>query len=318
MLLVAFSVLGCTNISSANEDNIDYRQAMREWVIKIGDIARKTDSDFILIPQNGTQLFTLSGNADGVPADDFLTTIDGIGVEGISYGNERYNKAKNDAQKQELVGLLNVGAQYGINVLTIDYCDAQDKMEKSIEFAKKNNYVSFIAPDMQLNFFSNSMLDTNDDDILSLDDAKNWLYLINPERYSSKINFVEELSKTDYDVLVIDAFFDKDEMLTKEDVEKLQVKNNGARRLVIAYLSIGEAEDYRFYWKEEYDKNPPDWIVGENPRWEGNYPVKYWTIKWQDIIATGKDSYLKRILSAEFDGVYLDIIDGYENFEDID
>ena len=30
----------------------------------------------------------------------------------------------------------------------------------------------------------------------------------------------------------------------------IKIKNNGGKRIVVAYLSIGEAENYRFYWNK--------------------------------------------------------------------
>ncbi len=81
-------------------------------------------------------------------------------------------------------------------------------------------------------------------------------------------------------------------------------------------MSIGEAEDYRYYWNENWIANPPDWLAGENPDWEGNYKVKYWYSEWQNIIYGNNSSYLKKIIDAGFDGVYLDIIDAYEYFDE--
>ena len=80
-------------------------------------------------------------------------------------------------------------------------------------------------------------------------------------------------------------------------------------------MSIGEAEDYRYYWQADWSTNPPSWIEEENPDWEGNYIVKYWEQEWQDIIYGNDNSYLKKIVDAGFDGVYLDIIDAFEYFE---
>ena len=37
---------------------------------------------------------------------------------------------------------------------------------------------------------------------------------------------------------------------TFNEIIALKTKKNGGQRLVIAYMSIGEAEDYRFYWQE--------------------------------------------------------------------
>ena len=84
---------------------------------------------------------------------------------------------------------------------------------------------------------------------------------------------------------------------------------------MIAYLSIGEAEDYRYYWQPEWKENPPAWLLDENPNWPGNHKVYYWDPEWQAIIYGNHSSYLAKILAAGFDGVYLDLIDAYETFE---
>ena len=85
--------------------------------------------------------------------------------------------------------------------------------------------------------------------------------------------------------------------------------------MVICYMSIGEAEDYRYYWQNSWNSNKPSWLRDENPDWAGNYKVAYWDASWQEVIYGNNTSYLKKILDADFDGVYLDIIDAYEYFE---
>ena len=84
-------------------------------------------------------------------------------------------------------------------------------------------------------------------------------------------------------------------------------------KIVIAYISIGEAENYRFYWNKSWDTDPPDWIGKENPEWEGNYPVKYWFDEWKQIIF----EYLDKIIEQGFDGIYLDKIDSFEYWSDV-
>ncbi|MNE97806.1 hypothetical protein D3C80_1962160 [compost metagenome] len=80
-------------------------------------------------------------------------------------------------------------------------------------------------------------------------------------------------------------------------------------------MSIGEAEDYRYYWDASWNSSKSSWITAGNPDWPGNFKVKYWNEDWQKIIYKNSDSYLSKILTADFDGVYLDIIDGFEYFE---
>ncbi|AEH25404.1 MJ1477/TM1410 family putative glycoside hydrolase [Pyrococcus yayanosii] len=116
----------------------------------------------------------------------------------------------------------------------------------------------------------------------------------------------DEIANSGFDLVVIDYSRDgTDEgAYSREDIEKL--KNSGI--IPIAYISIGEAEDYRFYWREEWNENPPAWLGEENPEWSGCYAVKYWDEAWKNIIF----SYLDRIIAQGFMGVYLDRVDEFE------
>ena len=102
---------------------------------------------------------------------------------------------------------------------------------------------------------------------------------------------------------------------TADEIAQLKIKRNGGKRLVIAYMSIGEAEDYRYYWQKDWQKNKPKWLHAENPKWAGNYKVNYWNANWKAIIFGSDTAYLDRIMDAGFNGVYLDIIDAFEYFE---
>jgi len=117
---------------------------------------------------------------------------------------------------------------------------------------------------------------------------------------------IQVISKSPYDLMVIDYSFDGTDRraITSQDLEKLHKAN----KHVLCYLSIGEAESYRFYWKKQWKPGNPQFLEKENPDWEGNYKVKYWDNQWWE---TAIKPYLNRILSANFDGVYLDIIDAY-------
>ena len=58
------------------------------------------------------------------------------------------------------------------------------------------------------------------------------------------------IAKSPYDLVVIDYSRDgaDEHRFRPEEVAQMQRKAPGGRRLVLAYLSIGEAEDYRIYW----------------------------------------------------------------------
>ncbi len=91
---------------------------------------------------------------------------------------------------------------------------------------------------------------------------------------------------------------------SKQRIKALKENNN----LIISYMSIGEAETYRPYYKNI----GKDLILSENSQWQGNYTVKYWKSEWKKIIF----NYTKEIIKNGFDGAYLDIVDCFHRFED--
>lgn len=126
------------------------------------------------------------------------------------------------------------------------------------------------------------------------------------------------IAASGFDMAVVDYSSDGSgaNAFNRGDVALMQRKPDGGRRIVLSYLSVGEAEDYRFYWKPEWSKTEPSWLEAENPDWEGNFKVRYWDPDWKRIIFGGPDAYLDRIIAAGFDGVYLDIIDAYWYFQE--
>lgn len=127
---------------------------------------------------------------------------------------------------------------------------------------------------------------------------------------------IDKLAAVDADVLVVD--FAKQEgkvPLLPAEVERLKVKPDGSRRFVIAYLSVGEGEEFRSYWQADWKASPPDWVGEENCAWPQAHRIHYWLEGWKKINFRGPQSYLGRIIAAGFDGVYLDRVDIYETFE---
>ena len=125
----------------------------------------------------------------------------------------------------------------------------------------------------------------------------------------SKSTAVTKLAACERDWIILDASFSNDEPWTAADLAAIRAGRTG--RKVIAYLSIGEAENYRTYWQASWKTNRPAFLLAENPEWKGNFRVKYWRADWQKIILANVD----KIMTTGFDGVYLDIVDGFETFE---
>jgi cysteinyl-tRNA synthetase, unknown class len=128
--------------------------------------------------------------------------------------------------------------------------------------------------------------------------------LVKSWRYQLQNVNPSEIANSSADLVVIDSS-SNDAPFTKAQVERMKVKPDGSRRVVISYMSIGEAENYRWYWSQRSSS----WLGPENPKWRGNYGVRFWDHAWQEIIFT----YTDRILAAGFDGVYLDKVDEFES-----
>mgnify|MGYP003109633024 FL=1 len=289
---------------------------MRNFVIEIAKFSREQDPDFIVIPQNGHELLL---NADGEIADEYVSAIDGLGQESLIFGYYGDNTVTPQDSREYLLELLRTAKREGKTVLVTDYTDEDQKIKRSYERNTLNGFISFPAPERELTVVPEStdfIKNENKNDIKSLSDAKNFLYLLNYENYESKEELLSALSKTNFDVFIMDAFF-WGEPFTKENLEQIRIKEDGGKRLLISYMSIGEAEDYRFYWQDEWDKKELNWIDSENPNWPGNFKVRYWNDDWKKIILGESNSYTQIILNAGFDGVYLDIIDGFWYFENI-
>jgi len=141
-------------------------------------------------------------------------------------------------------------------------------------------------------------------------------YILQADSFAkTKPAAVAKLKESGRDWIVLDATFAGDTPWEQSDLET--IRSGKAGRKVVAYLSIGEAEDYRPYWQPEWVSNgkrtaaAPVWLGIENPEWKGNYQVKYWNAEWQKLMLTASDDAMAR----GFDGVYLDIVDGFQTYE---
>jgi len=158
----------------------------------------------------------------------------------------------------------------------------------------------------------------------ALADAKTWGYQLQKFRASQV--------PREIDMLVVDYTNAGGFMGTaaKSDVDRLRIRPDRPPRIVLCYLSIGEAENYRPYWRRSWSVAPPAWLGPENAAWKGNFPVRYWDRDWQNIIVgtatvsptvwdrilaavfSPPKPYIDQIIDAGFDGIYLDRVDAYE------
>jgi cysteinyl-tRNA synthetase len=126
-----------------------------------------------------------------------------------------------------------------------------------------------------------------------------------------------------HDLLVIDATHDGHDATRFTNDELTRIKDGmGGRSVVVSYMSIGEADDYRDFWDKDWTTNgqangrltnaAPDWLGPTNPDWPESRKVRYWDDGWQNVIFNDKGTgALDGIVKSGFDAAYLDIVDAY-------
>lgn len=318
-LILSIMLTGSISCKKNKIPDLDFRQEMRAFIEGISGYARSSSPGFIVIPQNGQELISLNGESSGTLAAAYLDAINGLGREDLFYGYTGDGEPTPANERSYMEGFLNRAKEKGKSILVTDYCSVHEDMHDSYVQNAARGYISFAADHRQLDnvpAYPDPVFNKNSDDVQSLNQAKNFLYLINPDAFPDKQQFIDSLSNTAYDLFVVDLFFQGDEQLTAEDINTLRIKPVGGNRLIICYMSIGEAENYRYYWQPGWEFANPIWLEGQNPDWPGNFKVRYWDPEWQAIIYGNSSSYLDRIIDAGFDGVYLDLVDAFEYFEE--
>ena len=124
------------------------------------------------------------------------------------------------------------------------------------------------------------------------------------------------IANVDADTFILDQYYgnppDPHGLYTASELNLIRNAKPGKKRIILSYLSIGEAESYRPYWHASWDpghtgdinsSNTPSWLLRHNPEWHGNYLVKYWNPHWQSLLMGFRAAPLDKIIAQGFDGV---------------
>jgi cysteinyl-tRNA synthetase len=279
-------------------------EKMQDFIISISNYARGIESDFIIIPQNGVELaYNGTDPAEGLN-ETYMNAIDGFGVEELFY-NGSYSM---DSERLPLLRELKLSKK----IMVAEYVKDNNDVADAINLNFNEGFICFPRTSTNYDYLHipDSTPFSNSKDILTLTDAQNYLYLISTDNFQSKQDMITAISATNFDVVLIDLFFEEAE-LTSTEVAQLKTKANGGKRLAIAYMNVGSAEKFRYYWKNSWGLHHPLWIKRKYEGYDDEFWVKFWESDWQKIIYGNDNSYTKRIINAGFDGAYLDNVEGY-------
>ena len=101
-----------------------------------------------------------------------------------------------------------------------------------------------------------------------------------------------EIRASPYDLVVIDYGFSRLNPMPfpREVLGVMRNRPDGRRRVILAYINIGEADDFRYYWQPGWLAERPDWFGLRSASSPGSYLVKYWHPAWQALLMASVDS----------------------------
>ena len=309
-------------VAPGQEVLLDHPEEMRAFIQNISDYARKLKPNFVVMPLNAQDLLIKNPEEEEenrlAPARTFMKAIDGMVVEGLFYGERKIDRPRNKERLTALLKLIEVAQRSRLRIMVVDYAKSRKIVDQSYKANAKKGFVSFAANAHGLDLaaippYPRRPINENPKSVLSLKDVKNFLYLRESLRFGRQDEFAMKMHDTNYDMVIVDVFHGR-KPLSKRAVETLKYKKTGGRRLVLAYMNIGTAASYDFYWKKEWREGSPRWIntpLRDDP---DRYYVEYWNPEWQKVITGNPKSFLYGIVRQGFDGVLIDGIKAAKYF----
>jgi cysteinyl-tRNA synthetase, unknown class len=303
----------------------NYRDDMRKIVEELATFARGRDPNFTLITFGGTDLFSWSQReydlaelkrpegmkaaqvADtelpvGFPMRRYQQRVDGFILDGFFCAPVRVPLADVEAMRNQR-----------LKALSVDHCDA-DRAQAMFDQARRAGIVAHIDTDMDKRFASIPKfrpIPENPNNVMNISTARSMLINLDNRSYGTKDDWLLALKNTNFDVLIVDGFYNGNMPLTKADVSTLKFKKMGAKRLVLAWIEISQASDDKFYWQREWRVGNPSWIHSLDRTNPGKYHVEFWNPAWKAIVGRT----FAGLMDLGFDGIVISGVEGYRRWE---
>ncbi len=130
----------------------------------------------------------------------------------------------------------------------------------------------------------------------TLKKVNNFMIIKNYSNFNTKARFLLTAKNLQYDMLIIEPYYNKGHYFTASDIEFMKYKkgNKLNRRLVYAYLDMSHLHTQSKFYNEAFMENET---------------VKYWTEEWKDtLFARGEGSIADYFIKSGYDGVFIDNI----------
>ncbi|MCB2099735.1 MAG: hypothetical protein KDE22_02615 [Rhodobacterales bacterium] len=298
------------------EPLLDTREAMRGLIERISRYAKGLKPDFIVAVQGGREILTKSDEeaADNPPpAKAYLKSIDAILLDGLRFGPRELDEEPPEARTEALMKAAAIAKNAGLTVLTLDYAKETKHILEALRANFKDGFVPFVGQAQPANLSRIPRVPyrpfrEDAHSVISMKDVKNYLYLRETQGFGREDEFALKLHATNFDLVIVDVFHGR-KPLSKRAVDTLRYKQTGSRRLVLAYVDIGSAASYHYYWQDGWREGAPAWIGAPHPRDPDRYYVEFWRPEWQAILFGTPTSYIYGTFAQGYDGVLLGGLD---------
>ncbi len=305
---------------------VEYREEMRLFVQKISKYARGYRPNFIVIAGGGLDLIVKRDEIDQrkvAPARAYIRSLDGVLQKGVFYSeqtkDEPFGAPTDIFLKEKTLNLLEKAKNNGLKVFTLEFSKNKKIIDQIETLSNKQGYISLTVESPAIDIktvpkYPYPPFRENSKSIISLGMAKNFVTITNSSPYGRQDIFTLKMHDTNFDMIAVEILHGR-RPLTRQAVETLKYKKVGTRRLALAYMDIGTALSYQYYWKDSWRSNSPPWINDPDPNDPDRYKVEYWNSNWQNIITGNTNSYIYGLIAQGFDGVILNGLDVYKYFE---
>ena len=310
----------------------NYRSAMRDNLLMLIRYAKEKNPDFKIVVHEGQELLTkslweysregynLARIHQGVEDDYFLLNQENFDDEPLletpayEYLHSIDAIIFNNIYCGENNTISKVARNHHLDLISIEYCQNEEalKQAKISAIADGRSIYGFTSLEKAFNTIGDySMINDTAKNIYNISDAKNILILNDDSLYSSQEELTADISKTNYDIVIIKPLFNYRKRFSPLNLQKMRFKKNGTKRLLLAELNISEANPKEYYWNIKWRIGAPVWLARPSFSNPDSIITRYWAMEWRKIISR----YFKDILNEGFDGVFLTGLENNQYFE---
>ena len=301
---------------------IDYREQMRGLVQEIATYARTLNPAFLTVARDAGELMIKRGVQDDrviSPARTFTRSIDGVMFDGVFLGHRVFGQEPPREFRDQTLDRINRAQRNGLPVLIQDYALNREQIDRVLELADQIGVVANVtnrrrAEMTEIPPHPRRPNKENPNNILSLNDVQNFLYISDPSAFGRQDQFALKIHDTNFDLVIVEPFAGRDP-LSRRAIETMKYKKLGARRLVFAKMDIGSVASYRYYWQPGWAEGTPSWIAEPFPDDPDRYFAEYWNPGWQQVIVGNPNSFIYGLVAQGYDGVLVEGLRNYLAFE---